>query len=101
MDDEVCTVERFHHLCHDLATEYQDNGGQIPEGNTLHDLGQRIKTLVLAKLPAEYVEFGPTCKPLVSSGTFDFVKPVPYSVLAKAAKAAGLVSNGNPHTEGA
>ena len=57
--------------------------------------------MVLAKLPAEYVEFGPTRNPLFSDGTFDFVKPVPYSVLVQAAKAAGVVSNGNPHTEGA
>jgi hypothetical protein len=99
--NDVCTVEHFHRLCHDLAKEYRDNGGHMPEGFTLHDLGQRIKSLILAKLPCEHVEFGPARNPLVSDGTFNFVKPVPYSVLVKAAKAAGVISGGNPHAEGA
>ena len=97
MHEETCTVEAFHNFCHGLAKKYRANGGEIPEGLTQHDLGQKIKSLVLAKLPGEYVEFGPARNPLVSDGTFDFVKPVPYSVLVTAAKAAGIVSKGNPH----
>jgi hypothetical protein len=96
---ELYTVEHFHDLCHSLAEEYRDRGGCIPEGLSVHDLGQRIKSLILEKLPSEYVAFGPTRNPLVSSGTFDFLKPVPFSVLVKAAKAAGMVVTAKPHAQ--
>ena len=101
MNEEICTVEQFHALCHSLAEDYRDRGGQMPDGLSLHDLGQGIKSLILRKLPSEYVEFGPTRNPLVSDGTFDFVKPVPYGVLVKAAKVAGIVSNSEPHDQAA
>jgi len=96
MNEDVCTVGYFHALCHSLAEDYRDRGGQIPDGLSLHDLGQGIKSLILRKLPSEYLEFGPTRNPLLSDGSFDFVKPVPYGVLVKAAKAAGIVSNSEP-----
>jgi hypothetical protein len=99
MSEEVCTVEHFHNLCHSLAEEYRDRGGHIPEGLSVHDVGQGIKSLILKKLPSEYVVFGPTEKPLVSDGTFDFVKPVPYSVLVKAAKGAGVVETAKPQAQ--
>jgi hypothetical protein len=101
LNEEVCTVEQFHAVCHSLAEDYRDRGGQMPDGLSLHDLGQGIKSLILRKLPSEYVEFDPTRNPLVSDGTFDFVKPVPYGVLVKAAKVAGIISNSEPHDQAA